>query len=120
MSLGDEIVQEYKQALNKSIEAKEDLELDCALKDKKIEDLIDSLNDLKNERDCFQHDSSIKDDKMKELEMALQAKESEERVDTCSVDAGLKNENDQLKKRLGELLMQAECAKMNISYIGVK
>ena len=36
MSLNDEVIQEYKQALAKSNEAKGDLELDRALKDEKM------------------------------------------------------------------------------------
>ena len=116
MSLNDEVVQEYKQALAESNEAKGDLELDRALKDEKIEDLIESLNDVKNERDGLQHDLESKDEKIKELEIALKAKDDEK--EGKSADAALQNENDKLKTRLSELLMQLECAKMNISLKG--
>ena len=99
------------------------MELDRALKDEKIEDLIESLNDVKNERDGLQHDLESKDhdleskdEKIKELEIALKAKDEEK--EGKSVDADIQNENDQLKRRLGEVLMQLECAKMNISLKG--
>jgi len=46
--------------------------------------------------------------------MALQVKD-EEKEDNSATDADLQRENDQLKKRLGEALVQLECAKMNIS-----
>jgi len=69
MSLNDEVIQEYKQALAKSNEAKGDLELDRALKDEKIGNLIESLNDVKNERknerDSLHHDLESKDEKIK-------------------------------------------------------
>ena len=62
------------------------------------------------------HDLESKNEKIKELERALKAKDDEK--EGKSVDAALQNENDQLKTRLGELLMQLECAKMNISLKG--
>ena len=62
------------------------------------------------------HDLESKNEKIKELERALKAKDDEK--EGKSVDAALQNENDKLKTRLSELLMQLECAKMNISLKG--
>jgi len=115
--LNDVVILEYKESLAKSNEAlaksnraRGDLELDRDQKDEKIEDLIEALNDAKNARDGLLHDLESKDEQIDELEMALQ--EVKDKEDNSAANADLQNENDQLKKRLGEVLVQLEIAKM--------